>query len=123
MKFTAGFVLFMLTFIVISLSNLNSTNLVFADGAQAISVEIDGIPQQYEQLPLLVNGHTLVPMRSIFEALGANLIWDDSTKTIVATKDKVKITLTIGVDYVYVNEQIEKMDQQAVMINGHTMVP
>jgi len=41
-----------------------------------ITVKINGIVQTYDQPPVLRNGRTLVPLRGIFEALGAIVNWD-----------------------------------------------
>jgi len=40
-------------------------------------------------------GRTLVPLRAIFEALGAELNWDPVTRTVTGTKDGTVVTLTI----------------------------
>ncbi|WP_371320179.1 stalk domain-containing protein [Chengkuizengella axinellae] len=41
---------------------------------------IDGIPQSY--LPIVKEGHTYIPLRSIFESLGAQVQWNTETKMI-----------------------------------------
>ena len=49
-----------------------SFGVVFAN--DEISVEIDGVKQSYDVMPVIVNGRTLVPLRAIFEALGADIV-------------------------------------------------
>ena len=44
-----------------------------------INVTINGVKQNYDVMPVIVDGRTLVPMRGIFEALGAKIKWDDET--------------------------------------------
>src|SRR5690242_15324822 len=56
----------------------------YAADSKSISVLIDGKSQQYEQPPLIDNGHTLVPLRAIFEALGAEIKWNSASKTATA---------------------------------------
>ena len=40
----------------------------------------------YIAQPALVNNRTMVPMRKIFEALGATVTWDNTTQTAKAQK-------------------------------------
>jgi hypothetical protein len=35
--------------------------------------------------PVIENSRTMVPLRVIFEALGAELVWDEETQTATAT--------------------------------------
>ena len=50
--------------------------------AQDIAVTIDNEQLQTDQPPIIHNGRTLVPLRSIFEALGAEVSWYQSTGSI-----------------------------------------
>ena len=96
---------------------------VFAD--DGIKVVINGNEQNYDVMPQIISGRTLVPMRAIFEALGADVTWIDPTKTVVGSRDRKYIKLRIDSDTYYVNgiEQEKKMDVPATIINGRTMVP
>ncbi len=71
----------------------------------------------------LVQGRTLVPLRSIFEEIGATVQWDQKNKKITATKDKRKITLTVGSKHTYVNGKHVVIDVPAQVKNGRTLVP
>jgi|GEM_PF-1152541 len=77
-----------------------------------------------EQLPFLAeSGRTLVPMRKIFEAMGATLQWAEDTQTVTATKGDNTIVIRIG-DKVAKKNNIElTMDQPAELISGRTFVP
>jgi len=48
--------------------------------ASGISVQINGNPLALDQPPIVQEGRTLVPLRAIFEALGAEVEWDASNK-------------------------------------------
>ena len=76
-----------------------------------------------DQKPVIVGDRTLVPLRAIFETLGADVDWDDATKTVTATRGDVKISLTIGSDKLYVNDVEKIIDVPAQIINSRTMVP
>jgi murein DD-endopeptidase MepM/ murein hydrolase activator NlpD len=42
------------------------------------------------------DGRTLVPMRAIFEALGASVQWDEATETVEAHRGVTTVRLTVG---------------------------
>jgi len=65
---------------------------VFAD---EITVELDGKPIEFDVNPEIIDGRTMVPLRKIFEEIGANVKWDNDTKTVSARKNKKTITLSI----------------------------
>jgi hypothetical protein len=48
------------------------------------------------QEPVIQNGSLLVPLREIFEELGASVEWDETTKGIKAVKGKTVVQLTVG---------------------------
>lgn len=89
-----------------------------------IKVVINGETQSYDndQPPVIKNNRTLVPMRGIFEALGAEVYWYADTQTVVAIKGKTFIELQIGSYIAYVNGEQVILDQPAEVINGRTMV-
>ena len=77
----------------------------------------------YGQNPELLEGRTLVPLRSIFEAMGANVDWDGATSTAIAKRDGVTVTIQIGASEIYKNGKAISLDVSAQLINGRTMVP
>lgn len=89
----------------------------------AVSVTIDGNVQTYDPAPEIVNGRTLVPLRGIFEALGAKVNWDQVTETVTATKGTTNIQLTIGSYSAEVNGTGTILDQKPQLKNGRTMIP
>lgn len=88
-----------------------------------ISVFLDGMELEFDQPPLLQNDRTLVPARKIFEEMGATVLWNDETKTVITEKDGVKITLTIGEQIMYKNGEAFILDVPAVIVNSRTLVP
>ena len=55
---------------------------VLAD--DVIKVTVDGEELTFDQNPVIINDRTMVPMRAIFEKLGASVSWDGETKTVTA---------------------------------------
>ncbi len=88
-----------------------------------IVVTINGSPVRFSQEPIIKDGRTLVPMRKIFETLGATVEWDDKTKTVTATRGETEIVLQIGSNLLIVNDRVVELDVPAMIENDRTMVP
>lgn len=69
------------------------------------------------------NGRILVPLRSIFEAMGASVVWDNNTKTIYAKKDQTEIRLAINSNIAYINGKPVTLDTPAIVYKDRTLVP
>jgi len=93
---------------------------VFASG---ISVLIDGTPVNFDQQPVIENGRTLVPLRAMFEALGATVDWNQSTQTVTSVKDDITVSLTIGSNILTKNGAGITLDVPAKIVGGRTLVP
>jgi len=72
---------------------------------------------------VLEDGRTLIPMRKLFETLGAKVVWDGKKKTVTALKDKTDIILTIDSNKVIVNGKSITLDTTPKVIKSQTMVP
>ena len=92
--------------------------------AADITVTLNGEAIDFADQPAtIVEGRTLVPLRAIFEALGASVEWDQSTKTVTSAMDDVTVKLTIGDNNLYRNNEAVTLDVPAQIINSRTMVP
>lgn len=70
-----------------------------------VTVKINGKTLSFSQEPVSVENNTMVPMREIFEALGAAIKWESSTETVTATKGDLSIKLVIGQSYALKNDE------------------
>ncbi len=77
----------------------------------------------FDQPPVKENNRTLVPLRAIFEALGASVTWNEATQTVTAVKEDTTIRLTIGSNQLYKNNDIVILDVPAQTKNDRTLVP
>ena len=77
----------------------------------------------YDVMPVNISGRVLVPLRGIFEKLGAEIQWRDDIKTVYATKGAKKVVVTIDSTYARIDGQPVTMDVPATIIEGRTMVP
>lgn len=103
----------------------SALSLALASGAARadIAVNLNGQPLSTGAAPMQIGGRTLVPMRDIFEALGAQLSWNPVAQTITAQKDLTKIQLAINNPDALVNGRSIRLEQPATLINGRTFVP
>ncbi|QHW33265.1 trypsin-like serine protease [Paenibacillus rhizovicinus] len=89
----------------------------------AISVTIDGSKLALNPSPVSQKGTTLVPMRSIFQALHSSVTWEANTKTIFAVKSSTRISLQIGSKSAIINGKAIALTAAPQQMNGATMVP
>ena len=76
-----------------------------------------------DQPPVLINDRTMVPLRAIFEALGATVDWNDTEKSVNAKKDDTSFYMQIGNNKITVNGNAVELDVPAQIVNDRTMVP
>nr|WP_280521269.1 copper amine oxidase N-terminal domain-containing protein [Paenibacillus mangrovi] len=65
----------------------------------------------------------MLPMRAIFEAFDAEVLWNQKTSTVTAIRDDITIVLKIGAQTATVNNQKVALDVPAQNLYGTTMVP
>ncbi|MFZ5965767.1 MAG: stalk domain-containing protein [Bacillota bacterium] len=121
-KFVSPIVIALLLNISPIYANLE-TNSIGQSGDKEISVWIDGVEQSYDTPPMIVDNRTAVPMRSIFEALGAAVEWDEETKTAKAVKGDIKIEVKINSYFASKNGETMRLDTKPFIMDGRTMVP
>ena len=88
-----------------------------------IKVQLNGEALRFDVPPTIVNGRTLVPLRGIFEAMDAEIQWDDANKTVTAQKGRTTIVLQIGSNLSMVNGKQIEMDVPGTIVDGRTLVP
>lgn len=88
-----------------------------------INVTIDGVPFQSESEPVIENDSTLVPMRDVFEALGAEVQWVESKRAVNAYKGANTMTVTIDSATMTANGEEIELAAPAKIINDKTYVP
>ena len=93
----------------------------FADNG--ITVKIDGQAVAFDVSPQIINNRTMVPMRKIFETLGATVEWDQNTKTVTSTKGGTTVSLTIDNPKMSVNGNVVTLDTPACIVDNRTLVP
>lgn len=90
---------------------------------EGIKVYIEGNKINFDVPPQTINNRTMVPIRAIFEAMGANVTWDDTTQTAISTKDNTTVKMTLNNTTEYINDVACEMDVTPVIIDGRTLAP
>ncbi len=96
--------------------------LVVANNAP-VTVQIDGQQLETDPAPVIVGNSTLIPLRPIFEALGAEVEWDQDTRTVTATRGDITVKLSIGSARASVNGVEVTLDVPAQIKEDTTFVP
>lgn len=94
-----------------------------AASAQPASVVVDGRIVTFDQPPAIIGGRLLIPLRGVFEQLGAQVEWQPSGGIIVARRGATAIVLRPGNRTARVDDRPVTLDVPAVIVNGHTLVP
>ncbi len=96
-----------------------------------VSVVVNGQYVNFDVPPQIINGRTMVPVRAIFEALGATVTWNPETRRVSAekldelTQGILVAIFEIGSD-VMINsygEMYDLIEAPAIIIDGRTLVP
>ncbi len=69
------------------------------------------------------NGRTQVPVRFVSEALGAEVGWEGSTKTVTISQGDKEIKIVIGKKEYTINGEKNLMDTEALLKEDRTFVP
>lgn len=95
--------------------------VAYADGD--ISVYYNAAEISFDVKPQIINGRTMVPIRAIFEKMGAAVEWDQATSTATCIKGDTIVKMTVNSDVMYINGEALKMDVSPVVIDGRTLAP
>ncbi|MFA5577791.1 MAG: N-acetylmuramoyl-L-alanine amidase [Tissierellaceae bacterium] len=104
-----------------------SSQLVYADDGR-IQIKMDGVKVSVKQVPIIMDGktvdtdfpsfvhidRTLVPIRFVAENYGAQVDWDDKTKTAIVDYGEKQARLTIDSNIAYINGQKVILDKNAI---------
>ncbi|MBQ7718393.1 MAG: hypothetical protein IJT38_03760 [Clostridia bacterium] len=94
-----------------------------APSKDEISVYVNDKKLSFDSAPVIVQGRTLVPLRAIFEELGADVSWEDETKTAYAEKDGITLSITIGGSVMTVGGKEIALDVPPQLVKDRTLVP
>lgn len=105
-----------------------NTALIYVAPAGEITVRLRGRIVNMDQSPVIGNGRTLVGLRAIAEALGAQISWDGASRTATVRLGDREVVVQVGSNRVVVH-QIDQPDLfihndiAPAIVSGRTMVP
>ncbi|MBB6023142.1 hypothetical protein HNR77_004242 [Paenibacillus sp. JGP012] len=88
-----------------------------------LKVLINDKKVDFTNKPLQYEGNNLVPLRDITEALKATFAYYPESGTVSITKDKNKVTLTLGSKKAFYNGNSSTLSVAPKVINGITYIP
>lgn len=88
-----------------------------------VSVKINGNAVAFDVPPQIIENRTMVPLRKIFEVLGAQVNWEGETRTITGIKGETTVVLQVGNTKAFINGVEKTLDVPPLIINGRTLVP
>jgi len=86
-------------------------------------VQLDEQIIKFDMPPIIENDRVLVPMRAIYEALGAQVVWNENINTAIAKIKNTIITMQIDNPVITVDNKKITLDVPPKIINDRTLVP
>lgn len=91
--------------------------------AGRVYVSVNGLRVQGDVEPMIVNNRTLVPLRAVFEQMGAQVSWNGETGTARCTLGDKTVEVRLGSSEATINGVSYTLDAEAEAVNGRILVP
>ncbi len=108
---------------VIKRATLKEAKILSYDDGTSILVMVKGKYIDFDVAPIVENERVLVPMRNIFEALGATVSWQGDVNTVLATRENIVIALQPGQSHLFKNTQKVDMPVSSIAKDNRILVP
>lgn len=118
MKKTAFFLVSLVLLLLTSYSAFAVYNIVTGE----VNVYVNDTKIIFDTQPVYINNRTMVPIRGVFEAMGATVEWDNDKK-IVTIEKGIKIQVQLDNPKALVDGKTIIMDVPPAGINGRILVP
>ena len=90
-----------------------SPSLIFCNGEEI----------KFDVQPVLESDRTLIPLRGLFEKMGAMVEWNNNDQTVTVTKNDTTLSFQINHYDARINDDVKYMDVPARLIDNRTMIP
>lgn len=96
-----------------------------AAAAESPRILLNGVELELpdDQKPVIISDRTLVPLRIIFEALRAEVVWEGDLRRVTARKGGLEVILQIGIESARVNGAEVTVNPPPQLIGSRTYVP
>ena len=88
-----------------------------------IDIRVNGKYVESDTAPYIKNSRTMVPVRAISEALGAQVSYDDATKTATISRGSDEVKITMYAEKAFVNGEELALDAAAETVDSRIFVP
>lgn len=106
------------------LSLIMVSSMVFAEGEILVRIDSNNVSFEEAVAPFIDdNNRTQVPFRATMEAFGAEVEWNNETRTAIAKKGDITVEVPIGELYVLKNGEKVESDTVAVIKDNSTYLP
>ncbi|MDY6313788.1 MAG: stalk domain-containing protein [Clostridia bacterium] len=115
--------LFSMATVVVGDGSISSdkTEIIMVIGSDAPTV--NGKEVKIDVPAQILDGRTMTPSRFVAESLGADVDWDDATKTVTVTNGTKTIKLVIDSNIATIDGEEVEIDVPATIIDGRTLTP
>jgi len=92
------------------------------DVLDTVKIVINGTELEQKYPVIMKNQMTLIPLRTIFEAVGCTVTWDDATKTAYASKNGISLGFKTNSSEIVSQTGVQYLDTPTALICDNTMV-
>lgn len=89
----------------------------------AVKVIFNGQEIEFDAQPRIMNNSVVVPMRTLFEAMTAEVSWNENERSASAELNDTLVTLIIDSNVMWKNGETIYLDAPAVILEDYTFVP
>ncbi|QHI73718.1 copper amine oxidase N-terminal domain-containing protein [Aminipila terrae] len=110
-------ILFVVCTLILALPSLS-----FAQNSK-IHVNVNGEAVNFDAAPFIENNVTYVPVRGVFEKLGAKVVWKNNTKEIIVYKGRTVLVLILNNRWTVINDGLVNANATPKIVNSKAFVP
>lgn len=102
---------------------VSSAQAALAASEPDIAIEMDGKLLECDVTPIIRDGRTLVPFRTIAEAFNLQVRWINQTQEVEVAGQGINLKMRIGMQEAWKNGLPVQLDVPPLILEGRTMVP
>lgn len=103
--------------------SLSNCLVVVEKPLQQVKIQVNGEPVTGFSPYIAPPGITMVPVRGLFEKVGAGVQWNEATRTVTVSTRSAVISLQVGSSTGMVNGRPAAMPRPAEIMDGRTYIP
>ncbi len=96
--------------------------LDFTEKNNEIQIYINGKKTETDVAPIIKDDRVFVPVRVIFEGIGAKVGWDEENKKVISELDSAIVVMAIGEKEIILNGEKKEVDVPPQIINNRTFL-